>query len=51
MFYTEADHEQVGKQDEEETYLAEICSIVQGAAETITIADREYVLAILPGQR
>lgn len=51
VFYTNADHEQVGKQDEEETYLAEICSIVQGAAETIAIADREYVFAILPGQR
>ena len=43
--------EQIGKQDEDETYLGEICNIVQGAAETIMIADREYVLAILPSQR
>lgn len=45
------DGEQIGKQDEEETYLGEICNIVQGAAETIAIASREYVLAITPGQR
>ncbi len=45
------DGEQIGKQDEEETHLAEICNIVQGAADTIAIAGREYVLAIIPGQR
>ena len=57
-FHTEAfevsystDGEQIGKQDEEETHLGEICNIVQGAADTIVIAGREYVLAIIPGQR
>jgi len=45
------DGEQFGKQDEEETHLGEICNIVQGAADTITIAGREYVLAIIPAQR
>ena len=45
------DGEQIGKQDEEETHLGEICNIVQGAADTITIAGREYVLAIIPAQR
>jgi hypothetical protein len=43
--------EQIGKQDEEETHLGEICNIVQGAADTIAIAGREYVLAIIPAQR
>ena len=45
------DGEQIGKQDEEETHLGEICNIVQGAADTIAIAGREYVLAIIPAQR
>ena len=45
------DGEQIGKQNEEETHLGEICNIVQGAADTIAIAGREYVLAITPGQR
>jgi hypothetical protein len=43
--------EQIGKQDEEETHLGEICNIVQGAADTVAIAGREYVLAIIPAQR
>ena len=51
IVYTGTNNEQVGKQDESETYLGEICNIVQGAAETITIAGREYVFAIMPGQR
>jgi len=46
-----ADGEQIGKQDEDETYLGEICNIVQAAAATIAIAGREYVLAIIPGQQ
>jgi hypothetical protein len=50
-YSTDGENQQIGKQDEEETYLGEICSIVQGAAETIVIANREYVLAIIPGQR
>ena len=45
------DGEQIGRQNEEETHLAEICNIVQGAADTIRIAGREYVLAITPQQR
>ena len=49
--YTQDNNEQVGKQNEDETYLGEICNIVQGAAETINIAGREYVFAIMPGQR
>lgn len=49
--YLGDDNQQVGKQDENETYLSEICAIVQGAAETVMIAGREYVLAIIPGQR
>ena len=49
--YLGSDNQQVGKQDENETYLGEICEIVQAAAETITIAGREYVFAITPGQR
>jgi hypothetical protein len=49
--YSPGDNEQIGKQDESETYLGEICNIVQAAAETITIAGREYVFAIMPGQR
>jgi hypothetical protein len=43
--------EQLGKQDQEETYLSEVWNMVQGAAETIAIAGREYVLAITPAQR
>lgn len=43
--------EQIGKQDEEETHLGEIGNIVQGAADTIAIVGREYVLAIIPAQR
>lgn len=43
--------EQLAKQDEEETYLSEVWNIVQGAAETIAISSREYVLAITPAQR
>jgi hypothetical protein len=50
-YSTDGENHQIGKQDEEETYLGEICNIVQGAADTITIAGREYVLAIIPGQR
>jgi hypothetical protein len=46
-----SDNRQVDKQDENETYLGESCEIVQAAAETITIAGREYVFAIMPGQR
>lgn len=42
---------QVGKQDEDETYLSETLEIVQGAAETITIKGRDYVLLITPCQR
>ena len=50
-YSTDGKNQQIGKQDEEETYLGEICNIVQGAADTIAIAGREYVLAIIPGQR
>ena len=46
-----SDGEQIGKQDEEETHLGEICNIVQGAADTLQIAGREYVLSIIPAQR
>lgn len=42
---------QVGKEDESDTYLAELLEIVQGSAHTITIGGREYVLAITPFQR
>jgi hypothetical protein len=45
------DGEQIGKQDEAETHLGEICNIVQGAADSVVIAGREYVLAIIPAQR
>jgi hypothetical protein len=51
VHYVGEDNHQVGKQDEDETYLGEICNIVQGAAETIMIFGREYVFAIMPGQR
>lgn len=52
VYYSaDGENEQIGKQDEEETYLGEICSILQGAADTVMIAGREYVLAIIPGQR
>jgi hypothetical protein len=50
VFYS-TEGEQLGKQDEAETYLSEVLNIVQGAAETIAIASREYVLAITPAQR
>lgn len=50
-YSTDGQNQQIGKQDEDETYLREICSIVQGAADTVMIAGREYVLAIIPGQR
>jgi len=50
-YSSDGQNQQIGKQDEEETYLGEICNIVQGAADTIAIAGREYVLAIIPGQR
>lgn len=43
--------QQTGKQDESETYLAEILNIVQGSANTVTIDGRDYVLAITPSQR
>lgn len=39
---------QQGLQNETETYLSEILDIVQGAAQTIEIEDRNYVLAITP---
>lgn len=42
---------QIGKQDESETYLAEVLNIVDGAAQTIRIDGREYVLSITPYQR
>ena len=50
VFYS-TEGEQLGRQDEAETYLSEVLNIVQGAAETIAIASREYVLAITPAQR
>lgn len=50
-YSTDGENQQIGRQDEDETHFGEICNIVQGAADTITIAGREYVLAIIPGQR
>jgi hypothetical protein len=51
VYYKGEDRVQTGKQDEDETYLGEILSIVQGAADTVEINGREYVMAITPGQR
>lgn len=42
---------QVGIQEEHETWLPEVLNIVQGAAYTIDINGRSYVLAITPSQR
>jgi hypothetical protein len=58
-FYAEAyevtegpppDHAQTGVLDESETFLPEILNIVGGAATTIPIDGRSYVLAITPSQ-
>ena len=42
---------QQGVQDEGETYVGEILEIVGGAAQTVRIGRRNYLLAITPYRR
>ena len=49
--YVGEDSEQVSKIGFDESWLDEVLNIVQGAAQTVRIDDREYVLSITPFQR